>query len=181
MVAFLLVFTVLQSAVNSDFVYSSMAFFAIGLTVFPGYSHLFRRTHLLLGSGARMFVSRVEDPSSVKRSRPVLFPLHHDTPTKTIRFLSLHSLHAMTCVPKSVPYSMRLDILLRGQWSHPLSKDELLADFLEWIAVDLRRRHCLFLTSVCGKDVPTFLLSISCCLYASLTLHSLETLVTLPP
>ena len=49
----------LQTGVNSVFVYSSMAFFAIGLTVFLGYSHIFRRTHLLLGSGARMFVSRV--------------------------------------------------------------------------------------------------------------------------
>ena len=44
MVAFLLIFTVLRSVVNSDFVYSSMAFFAIGLSVFLGYSHLSRRT-----------------------------------------------------------------------------------------------------------------------------------------
>ena len=32
-------------------------------------------------------------------------------PTKTIRFLTLRRLHAMTCMPKSVPYYMRLDIL----------------------------------------------------------------------
>ena len=152
MVAFLLVFTVLRSAVNSDFVYSSMAFFAIGLTVFLGYSHLFRRTHLLLGSGARMFVSRVEDPfkcehdqcvpvSTAKQTSPistspcytvchpyggVISAVHAQynpllfhggvllalpAPTKTIRFLRLRSLHAMTCMPKSVPYYMRLDIL----------------------------------------------------------------------
>ena len=47
----LLVFTVLQTGVNSVFVYLSLAFFAIGLTVFLGYSHLFRRTYLLLRAG----------------------------------------------------------------------------------------------------------------------------------
>ena len=38
MMTFLLVFTVLQTAVNSDFDYSSMACFAIGLAVFLGHS-----------------------------------------------------------------------------------------------------------------------------------------------
>ena len=37
---FLLVFTVLQTAVTSDFDYSSMACFAIGLAVFLGHSFL---------------------------------------------------------------------------------------------------------------------------------------------
>ena len=40
MMTFLLVFTVLQTAVNSDFDYSSMACFAIGLAVFLGHSFL---------------------------------------------------------------------------------------------------------------------------------------------
>jgi len=40
MMTFLLVFTVLQTAVNSDFDYSSMACFAIGLAVFLGHSLL---------------------------------------------------------------------------------------------------------------------------------------------
>ena len=38
MFTFLLVFTVLQMAVNSDFDFSSMASFAIGLAVFPAHS-----------------------------------------------------------------------------------------------------------------------------------------------
>ena len=39
------------NGVNSVFVFLSMAFFAIGLSVFLGYSHLFRLTHLLLRAG----------------------------------------------------------------------------------------------------------------------------------
>merc|ERR1712012_1300409 len=44
MMTFLLVFTVLQTAVNADFDYSSMACFAIGLAVFLGHSSSFRLT-----------------------------------------------------------------------------------------------------------------------------------------
>ena len=40
MMTFLLIFTVLQTAVNSDFDYSSMACFVIGLAVFLGHSLL---------------------------------------------------------------------------------------------------------------------------------------------
>ena len=110
MMTFLLVFTVLQTAVNSDFDQSSMACFAIGLAVFLGHSLL------VPIDGCSINPTRSFGPAVVEYIAPAP-AVFYAVPAQLVEYLAPP--------PVAIPHLSRLQQLVSvlSLWS-PSSSDE---------------------------------------------------------